>query len=350
MTERSVNFIIIVEICRIWGGLVKGLRLIISLTTLIIAALSMPFSVFALDDSCVSQRGYFNKCDEKNIIQIDNDGLDASVKYIADSDEGCFYFNMKFVDDVMSDGDEIHFKFTISNALDSVSFDVDKGGIASYTSQNTRSKVNVIAKFMIVDVERGGDAIIGFELKDKEYRRQCNSISCIYYCGDKRSVTVLSAVELDMFVDEPTTAARSTNAKTTIPKTSKASKTKASQKGTTAQKQDETKFIPSRITGTQSTSKFAGNTTNQQSSSQTADNVQTQSDEEYWEQELAGIETNESYAAVTNSQLMKTSSLAKCILIFGIIAILAGVTVLIIGLVKKSTNQPDNSSESDSEK
>lgn len=328
----------------------------ISLLTLIITAISMPVSALALDDSCISQRGYFNGCE--NIILIDDDGLSATAKYIADSDDGCFYFTMKFVDSLLSGGDKIHFKFTISNTLESISFDVDEGGIASYTSQNTAGKISAVSLFKIVTTEKGGNVIIGFEIKDTAYRKLLNSISCSYYCGDKRFVNILNNIALDMYEEVSTTVKSTASQKSSTASvrqtTSSASASSKANKTTT---QPATKFVPKSTTSAQTTagtSKFTANSTSAQSKAQTvasANTSATLSDEEYWSNEIADISTDTTVTTQLSEQSFRTSSLAKYIFILGIIVILAGIVILIIGLRKKSTEAvtDDNTDEDHSE-
>ena len=321
----------------------------ISLFTLIFTTIFTPVSAYALDDSCITKRGYFNDCDN---ITINKDGLNATAKYIADSDEGCFYFYMKFIDSVMSKGDKIHFKFTISNELEAISFDIDENGFASYTSQNTLSKINAVSKFKIVTTDNVGSAVIGFEIKDKSYRKLLNNISCVYYCGNKRFVKILNNIELDMHKETPTTIKSTTSRKHGSTKDrKKTSVTDGAGKGTT---QAVTKFVPKNFTGTQTTAqnttKFAANGTQSNAGAQsgTAAGNASLSDDEYWNGAMADVNTEASSTSQISSQSFKTSGIAKYLLILGIIVIVAGISVIIAGVSKKdnkSHNEQDLSED-----
>ena len=316
----------------------------------------------ALDDGCVLSDSFFNNADTKVIY---NDDFVSTVNYIVDSNNGCFYFKTKFTDYIMSSSDKIYFKFTISNALETIKFDVDENGIASSTSLNTQSKVKVISDFDIRANNYGGTVIIGFEIMEKSYRTLFNTIDCDYYCGDMRFFNVFSNVAIDMYVQQ-TEKQKTTTTKTSTTKSNNKNTT-TSKKETTTKNTDissSTKFTPSKATGEQSTArttttattKFSPNGFTTQSEtqvqSQTAEDTDlVQSDEEYWSEVLEGAQTEASSATQINTQNLSTSNLSKYIFSLGIIVIIAGVSILIVGLIKREKNSKNenNTTEIDNE-
>ena len=354
-----------------WGDFVKVLRIMFSLVMLIIVIICMPINALALDDGCVSQTTFFNGTDKE---VINDYGFNATANYIADSNSGCFYIKIKFIDGIMSPSDTNHFKFTISNSLETISFDVDENGFTPSTSRNIRDKVEVISDFDIRPNNDGGTAIIGFEITEKSYRTLLNNISCDYYCGEKRFVNILSNIALDMYVEE-TTKLNSTTTKNTITKSTTKSdkKTSATTKTerTTKNSKDtsSTKFTPSKITSRQTTTRSTTGTTKFSPNGVTTqgnapfqaqaeeDTASVQSDEEYWSEVIEDARTVEftqlenSSVTQINQRNFKTSNLSKYILALGITAVVVGASVLIVGLVKreKSLKSKGNTAENDNE-
>ncbi|MGN0534282.1 MAG: hypothetical protein ACI4IK_07960 [Eubacterium sp.] len=292
----------------------------------------LPIKTYALDDSCLTSRSYWNDC-ESIINYSDTQGLTGFAKYITDSSGGCFYFYINFCDNAIKDGvnDRIFFRFNIENSKDSISFDVDGSGIDEKSGSDISQKVEVISNFDSVSCRnKGGKAIIAFELKDKSYRTELNKIECQYYCGSSINHKVFDCIELDMRKEEAT---KNTTQK--AEKTTQKAATTAKEKSTSA-KERSTKFTPKKET-TASTVKGSSEKATRFDAEgySAADN--TESDSEYWSSVLEqGTENIESSTPAVQSEL---SDRAKNLIITAIVLIAAGIVLTLAGLTAKTKSQ-----------
>lgn len=292
----------------------------------------LPMNTYALDDSCLTSRSYWNEC-ESIINYSDTQGLTGFAKYITDSSSGCFYFYINFCDNAIKDGanDRIFFRFNIENSKDSISFDVDGSGIDEKSGSDISQKVEVISNFDSVSTRnKGGKAIIAFELKDKSYQTELNKIKCQYYCGSSINHKVFDCIELDMRKEEAT---KNTTQK--AEKSTQKATTTAKEKSKTA-KESSTKFTPKKETtasavkvSTEKATKFDAE------SYSAADNAE--SDSEYWSSVLEqGSERSESITPTVQSEL---SQKAKNLIIAAAVFIALGIILTLAGLAAKTKSQ-----------
>lgn len=304
-----------------------------------------PSCVFALNTDLVEDEIYW--IDKGNEIYYSgNDYFEGFSKYIADEDEGCFYFFSRFTDYRIdrNTNENITLAFTIKNDVNTYSFQVDKNGLMNSSSKNTLESIDVYYNFDEASCKRqGGGVFVAFKLKNKTDRMLNNSISCEYYCGLNCTYNLLDSVHLDMYV--PTTV-KTTKAKTTKQTTSKKSQkteTKAKTNTTKAIKETSTKF--SGLGNTSANKKTSAPATKfSGSGNQIADDEVTEEALQSEESNNANVEKRESSSEISaQNSSTELSYQAKLLIIIFTVVFVVGVICIIIGTVnsKKDKKEPD---------
>lgn len=161
---------------------------------------STPIQSYALNSDMVEGERYW--IDQKvQISYQEHNYFNGFTKYIADSDEGCFYFFTSFIDrriNKMCD-DNISLSFTITNQKNTYYFQLDKDGILESTTQNTIKALDIRSNFDEASCQKqGGNIYVAFEFKNSDDKKLSNTISCEYNCGLNCTYSLLDGVKLDM--------------------------------------------------------------------------------------------------------------------------------------------------------
>ncbi|MDE6155925.1 MAG: hypothetical protein K2F67_05755 [Eubacterium sp.] len=303
----------------------KIIPLIICLSVILI-----PFSAYAVNIDLVDDEVYW--IDRGDTVNYNSSDFQGFSKYIADTDEGCFYFFTRFTDyRIDSDSDEnITLGFTVKNDINHYSFKVNKDGIINNQGQNSLEMIEVYYNFSEASCQKqGGGVFVAFKLKNKTDRTLCNSISCEYYCGLDVSYNLLDDVNLDMYVPETQKSTSNKATKATTQSGTKSNNTKSTtikEKNTT---ESSTKFSGTgdKVNTTRSNSsvKFSGSATAANTEQTDTDNLMTMN-------EHVQMNSAESYHSINEKQSLSTSS--KLLIAVFTVLFSFGLICIIIGSVK----------------
>ncbi|MDE6469585.1 MAG: hypothetical protein K2L19_01000, partial [Eubacterium sp.] len=312
-----------------------------------LSVISIPFSAYAVNMDLVDDEVYW--IDKGDTVIYNSSDFQGFSKYIADVDEGCFYFFTRFTDyRIDSNSDEnITLGFTMKNDINNYYFKMDKDGIINNQGQNSLDMIEVYYNFSEASCQKqGGGIFVAFKLKNKTDRTRCNSISCEYYCGLDISYNLLDDVNLDMYVPETqkSTANKTTKATTqSNTKSNNAKSTTIKEKNTT---ESSTKFSGSgravNTTGNNNASKYSGTAVPENTENTNTDNSMSMN-RSFQENSAEG------YNSIGEKQSLSTQS-KLLIAVFAVLFSL-GVICIIIGSVKNKNAEKikEESTESDEE-
>ncbi len=329
---------------KVWGN---KLKIFIGLF-LVLFVINIPFNVFALNSDYVfgdfKEERFWSSCPSKHIGENQFEG---NVKYIADNDEGCFYFCINFKDRKLpkDSKDNITIVFTVENSENTYLFSVDHNGITDNSTQNTASAFDICYNFDKASCSRqGGNIYIAFELKDKADRKLLNTISCEYYCGNYSTQMLFENAQLDMY--EPTTTKKSTSSKNAAAKADKSkvnnnNNNSNEMKTTVKNSEKSTKFSGSKTTSSKETyTKFSGNGIAEEGD-YAAEEIQQNEDFEH--NELA---ENSAQVQVYSEQM---SSPSKAALICGAVILLAGIICTVAGIALHPKQEKEDKTQEEKE-
>lgn len=179
-------------------GCATALKLTPVLLCLLI--LSAPIQSYALNEEMVEgERHWIDQ--EVRINYQEHSYFNGFAKYIIDSDEGCFYFFISFLDSRIDSrsNDNITLAFTITNQEHAYSFHVNQNGVLDNTTPETLKAIDVSYNFDETSCKRqGGNIYVAFELKNSDDKKLDNTISCEYYCGFNCTYNLMENISLDM--------------------------------------------------------------------------------------------------------------------------------------------------------
>lgn len=322
-------------------GCASALKLAPVLLCLLI--FSAPIQSYALNSDMVEGERYW--IDQKVQVNYqEHDYFNGFTKYIADSDEGCFYFFTSFIDrriNKISD-DNITLAFTVTNQKNTYYFQVDKDGILDSTTQNTLKSLDIYYNFEEASCKKqGGNIYVAFEFKNSDDKKLDNTIRCEYYCGLNCTYNLLESAEVNMSseeTDEKTTEKNNDEKVSDI--TTKKSKSNASDKASAGSEEESTKFSGSGSVDSdeESNGKFSVD-----NNGDTVDNTQeTEFTQDDYDTNYSNSQAN---ASASNSEtgLSVISKIligvAACLFIFGVICVIAGIV--------KAKKAPDETAPKD---
>lgn len=295
-----------------------------------LAVMLIPFSAAAVNTDLVEDEVYW--IDRGETVNYSSSYFQGFSKYIADEDEGCFYFFTRFTDSRidMDSNDNITLGFTVKNDSNYYSFKVGKDGILDNQGQNLSDAIEVYYNFSEASCQRqGGGIFVAFKLKNKTDRTRKNSISCEYYCGLDISYNLLDDVELDMYVPETQKSTSNKTTKAAAQASTKSNNTKSTTSKEKNTAESSTKFSGSgdklSTTASNKSSKFSG-------SAAAANTEQTSNENSVSLNESVQLHSAENYNSIGEKQSLSVHS-KLLIAVFAVLFSL-GVICIIIGCAK----------------
>lgn len=326
------------------GCFVCFFRKIIPLFLCLLIVLT-PFSVYALDTKLVEDEISWIDRGETVTYKSD-DYFQGFSKYIADSDEGCFYFFARFTDyriDTESD-ENIALSVTVKNDVHSFTFKVDKDGIVG-----TSDDVEAYSNFSETSCMRqGGGMFVAFKLKNKADRTRNNLISCEYYCGDHLTYTMLAGVSLDMYVPQ---TQKTVSDKTTREMPQKNASANNTNPASEAEKEHSTKFSGTGKISIGNTDETAADVQNSPSKFSGADTA-GEADENFAAQDWNYKSSEQSDMGQNYDRVNMTQAFSlQSKLLIAVFAVLfsVGIICIVIGLVNKKNAEKDKTENTESE-
>lgn len=303
-----------------------------------------PFSVYALETDLVDDE--VNWIDKGETVTYNSDYFQGFSKYIADSEEGCFYFFARFTDYRIDTeiNENIALSVMVKNAARSFRFKVDKNGIVDGTNDDIEIHSNFSEASCL---RQGGGVFVAFKLKNKTDRALNNSISCEYYCGDNLTYNMLDGVSLDMYVPQTQKSTSDKTSKAATQRATNVNNTKASAAET--DNESSTKFSgtgkiinentnKNEYSSKNSYSKFSGEGTIAE-----FDNGFTQNYESYNSSEKSDNGEN-NFSDSVNKTL---STQSKLLIAVFVILFSVGVICIIIGCVNNRNTEKDKAENSE---
>lgn len=281
------------------------------LFVMVLTAIFLPLNSYAMNEELIGNVYLWDDIDTR--IDYNDEYFNGFLKYISDSNEGCFYVYLNYTDTrMLSDAEEyVQLNFTIRSNDECYTVCVDRNGLVN---QELADRVSVKSDFNIYPSYQGGKLMLCIELKRKADKTVCNYISCSYSCGEDITNDLFEDIELDMSVAttmRQTTAKKTTSAKSTAEKT-----TKFSASTSATSKESTTKFETSQST-TEPQSEELSDITN----SVTADN---------------------NTAVTEGTTSSKMTSTAGVLMLSGFVCAAAGFASVLAGLIKgKKVNGKD---------
>lgn len=322
-------------------GCASALKLAPVLLCLLI--FSAPIQSYALNSDMVEGERYW--IDQKVQINYqEHDYFNGFTKYIADNDEGCFYFFTSFFDPRINkfSDDNITLAFTVTNQKNTYYFQVDKDGIFENTSQNTLKALDIYYNFEEASCKRqGGNIYVAFEFKNSDDKKLDNTIRCEYYCGINCTYNLLEGVEVNMSSEETDEkATEKNNDEKGSNVTTKKSKSNDSDEAPDGSEEESTKFSGS---GSVASNEESNGKFSVENNGDTVDNTQqTELTEDDYDTNYSNSQSN-AYTANSETGLSVISKI-----LIGVAAgfFISGVICVIAGIVK-AKKAPDETAPKD---
>lgn len=220
------------------------LRIGILLTTVFFITSVCGIKAYALDQSLIEkeQNGWLDVGNAEIYEDADFSGV---LKRIFDAENGCVYIFLQANDRriTQTDAKNVVISFSVKNSVNNYSFSVNKDGIVNFSGE--RKNIETKQNFSNIS-DSFASIFIGFELKNKEDRKQKNFITCTYACGSDNTHILFEDEELNM--DEPSATSASENYNqsnnTSEARTTSAASSKKFSGKSPAKNNSETKYTP----------------------------------------------------------------------------------------------------------
>lgn len=242
----------------------KCFSILLSLMLLWVFAFSAPCNIYAFDDKYTNVDDLVNWSGIKSGYNINDDNVTLQAKWIADTNDACFYMFIYYSEKSNSsektdEDDKVTLKFNVKNEKSNYEFTVDDN---NSTNSQIKNKIDIYKDFSKVNATSDyNELLVAFQFKNANDKSLTNYISCDFSFNNDDTYNLFNEYEMDMYVPQQTTTKQTTTKittqKTTTQKSTKQTTTKlTTQKTTKVTTAKESKIVESSPTAKEKSTKF----------------------------------------------------------------------------------------------